>query len=184
MLDEENTEKNLQELFPDTNDDELVDTFENTLQKLLGILNISLEPTKHTYTVYNNKFQNIILPLHFVIELTSITSEYGEVPETEYLFNKELGMIRFKNKELPNYEMLTIIYVTKIPEHYVVNTLYPIVYDMMKYDALPDDQKNISSIHEGNVSIGYDTGSSLYAIINNRINQVKSEITHCSVMII
>lgn len=174
----------LQTLLPDRTSEWIANSFQTQLQVLLGMLNLQLGEVEHTYTLFDSDKQNVVLPLPFTKKLISVYSEDGRIDESYYYFNSDLSMIRFSSEHEYDYKILDIKYVTEVSDDFIINSLYPIVMDMVRFDSLPETEKNLSSIKEGDVSLNFDTGNSLYAMILSRIDNLKLELTHHSAMIV
>lgn len=144
---------------------------------LLSLIGLSLDEEEHTITDIDEKIfddKNYLLPNYPVTEIEYIKVEDKEINPDKYLIDKENGIIRWKDRTIIG-EYLEIKYKTQIKDPSLIGLINTIISDMIYYDLNPATDKNLTSIHEGDVSITYNTSNSTGSRINSNINLLKSK---------
>lgn len=158
----------------DGDDETLMLLLKFKIDELAGLLGVDLLPVEREYVIQRFKSNKIFLNFYPVSSVSEITLNSNILDEDEFVVNKKIGVI-YLNKIMKG--MLCVDYTTKISDKEFENAIKPLVLDMVVYDLINKGNRInegvMSSIHEGDVSISYDTGSSLGNRIYTRIGDLK-----------
>lgn len=154
---------------------DLINYYLNRIQSYTGIdLNIQ---TYH-YTITNKKnIKTIVLPLYNIFDVDQVHVDYKLYDDSKYFVDNKNGVIFFK-QPLSYCEHIHVKYLVKADENLISSILTPLVADMI-IDGMENNDDNeiggeISSIHEGGVSISFKANSSLQDSINKRLDKLAS----------
>lgn len=152
---------------------------------LITEIGISLDPEDHKEINLYNDFEADYYVCEYCniksINQIKITTESEEiiVKDNDYSVDLDGGIIRFHRA----YDdgTIEVDYTTAIPESYK-NTFELLLTDMLLYNLTPEYRNGVTSVHEGDVSISYDTNNTLGASIKQRINSLKSSFGNKATM--
>lgn len=153
---------------------DLVNYYLNRIQSYTGL---DLNVQTYHYTITNKRnVRKIILPLYNIFDVDQVHVDYELYDDSKYFVDNKNGVIFFK-KPLGYAEHIHVKYLVKIDEHIVSTVLTPLVADMIIDDNENGDNGlayggEISSIHEGGVSISFKSSSSLNDSIKDRLNKL------------
>ena len=160
------------------NDEELETLINYKISELSGLLGFNITETDESETVYHFKDDRIILTRYPVQSIESVTLNNEELFDCKYMLDNRIGIVYFKKRL---HGLLVVNYVTGLSQEDIVNVIEPLLVDMITYDlknrnnSLGDGV--VSSIREGDVSVNYDTNSSLGNRIYTRIEDLKQRYT-------
>lgn len=164
----------IKEIDFDGDDNALLSILKYKVDELAGLLGVDLLPVEREYVIPRFKSNKIFLNFYPVSSVSEITIDSKIIGEDSFVVNKNIGVI-YLDKIMNG--MLGVDYTTKISDKEFETAIKPLLLDMVVYDLINKGNKInegvMSSIHEGDVSISYDTGSSLGNRIYNRINDLK-----------
>lgn len=128
-------------------------------------------------TFKGNLFESDWYP---IFEVTSFKIDGIELTDDDYVLDENAGIFYLNNN---HNGLLVIEYVHQLSDETIQNQINPLVSDMILYafTALDNNTGDISSIHEAEQSISYDTSNSLGNRIYARINNLKSSFGSCRV---
>jgi len=160
------------------NDDELEIIIQYKLSELAGLLGFNIQETDQSETIYRFKDDRIILTKYPVQSIESVTLDNEELNDSCYILDDNIGIVYFEKRL---HGLLMVNYVTGLSHDDIVNVIEPLLVDMITYDlknrnSSPGDGV-VSSIREGDVSVNYDTNSSLGNRIYTRIEELKQRYT-------
>lgn len=144
----------------------------NIINELIGYTNAPINPTTHKRIIRDFKSDMLELDYYPVKEISNITVGSKTLSNDEYVLDETLGILYF-NSKLSG--LLTCEYVCEVSSDTIDNLINPLVFDMIKYRLTTNFSTNgvMSSVKEGDVSVNYDTSSSLGNLIQSRINNLK-----------
>lgn len=165
-------------------DEELQILIESKLDELEGLIGANIRPRDRTKTI--NNFKGKVLELNFypITQIVDIIVDCHHLNKCDYHVNKDLGIIYFN---CPIQGHVTVQYSTGLDDRDFSFLIIPLIKDMvaytltyedgLKYDNGISGEGRISSLKEGDVSIGfsYDSSLTLGARIYNRIDELKSK---------
>ena len=155
---------------------DLIIYYLNRIQSYTG-LDFNIQ-TYH-YTITNKKnIKKIVLPLYNIFDVDQVHVNYELYDDNKYFVDNKNGVIFFKNP-LGYCEHIHVKYLVKIDDDIVSSILTPLVADMI-IDGIENGGTDsdtgiggeISSIHEGGVSISFKANSSLQDSINKRLDKL------------
>ena len=113
-----------------------------------------------------------------ILNVTSFKIDGVELTENEnYVLDETTGIFYLNNFHTG---MLIIEYTNGLSEEDITSKINPLISDMILYGftSLDNNAGEISSIHEADQSISYDTSNSLGNRIYARIDDLKSTYNH------
>lgn len=161
------------------NDEELNDLVQYYINKVVSLTGVNLDVQTYHYTLTNKRgLDKIVLPLSDIFDVDVIHINYELYDDSNYFVDTHNGVIFFKNP-LGFCEHIHIKYLTKPDDALVSGILTPLIGDMIIDDNSDGDNGmgiggEISSIHEGGVSISFKSSTSLHDSINDRLNKLAS----------
>lgn len=158
----------------DDGDDYLGALLKYKIGELAGLIGVDLLPVDREYFIHKFKSNKIFLNFYPVYSIDEITIGKKDLDDEYYNLNKMIGVIYLDKIYTGS---VNVNYTTRLSDKELVYTIKPLLMDMVMY-AILNKGKGInegvmSSIHEGDVSVSYDTGSSLGNRIYTRINDLK-----------
>lgn len=160
------------------NDDEFDLLVEYKLSEISGLLGFNILESEQSQTVYQFKDDRIVLTNYPVQSIESVTLNNKELSGRCYTLDKKIGVLYFKKKLRG---LLVVNYVAGLSPDDIVNVIEPLLVDMIIYDLSKDKDNpvagTVSGIREGDVSVNYDTNSSLGNRIYTRIDELKQRYT-------
>lgn len=125
----------------------------------------------------SNTFQTDWYP---ICKVNSFKIDNVELTEDDYVLDETTGIFYLNNI---HSGLLVIEYINKVSDEVVQAKINPLLTDMILYGltSLDSNSGNISSIHEAEQSISYDTSNSLGNRIYARIDNLKSSYSSARV---
>lgn len=160
-------------------DEQLKDLIQYNLDKIIGLTGITLDIETYHYTITDKRMvRKIILPLYDIFDVDEVHVDFELLDDSEYFVDNKNGVIFFK-EPIPYAGHIHIKYLTKPDDALASSIITPLVTDMIINDQENGDNDNgiglggeISSIHEGGVSISFKSNSSLQDSINKRLDKL------------
>lgn len=168
----------------DFTDEELEILIEAKLDELEGLVGADIRPHDRQKTIGRFKGKSVQLSFYPVINIADVIVNGYHLNHCDYWVNYDLGVIYFHHRIRGH---VTVYYTTGIPERDFAYLITPLIKDMvaftitysdgLKFDKGISGEGMISSLKEGDVSIGfaYDSSLSLGGRINNRIEELKKK---------
>lgn len=154
--------------------EELEILIEYKTRELQGLIGVNVEETQETQTVRYFNDDRMRLRQYPVQSIESITFKNEELECKHYFLDEKLGIVYFDKKYCG---LISVNYISCISEEEINNTISPLLVDMILYDILNkgNNPNNgiISSVKEGDVSVNYDTSSTLGNRIWSRIEELR-----------
>lgn len=156
-------------------DEDLINLLTLQLMTIQSETGLNLSPVPYTDIELNFNFDSLDYNIkHYPVEkVCKVKVDHTEICPTDYILDNENGRLRFL-KKLDEGEALIVKYTSKESDSFINSKVLPLAYDMLFYALDTSPSKNASSIKENNVSINFDTGNSFVAIINQRLNDLKT----------
>jgi hypothetical protein len=157
-------------------DDEFDLLVKYKLSEISGLLGFNIMGSDESQTVYQFKDDRIVLTKYPVQSIESVTLNNEELFDECYTLDRNIGVVYF-NKKLNG--LLMVNYVTGLSHEDIVNVIEPLLVDMIAYDLTNNNLGDgvVSSIREGDVSVNYDTKSSLGNRVYTRIEELRQRYT-------
>lgn len=155
-------------------DEQLTLLLQNKTDELAGLTNLPILPTNHKEIRQDFEDERYEVDSYPVSSITSLTIGPYTLNETEhYTLDESLGIIYFNR--LWN-GMLVVEYVSCISDDVITQKVNPLLSDMIGYTLLNGFSPvgSVTSMKEGDVSVNYDTSTSLGNLIQSRINDLKN----------
>lgn len=160
-------------------DEELADLIQYNINKIIGLTGVNLDVETYHYTITDKRgLRRVVLPLNDIFDVDEVHVDFELYDDSKYFVDNKNGVIFFKEPIL-YCEHLHIKYLTKPDDNIVSSIITPLVTDMIINDNDGDTDDNgigiggeISSIHEGGVSISFKANSSLQDSINKRLDKL------------
>lgn len=161
----------------DLTDEELINLCEVKLNQLEGLIGININPKVNTIYINNFSSDVIFLDYYPVISIQKLTIDDKELDSNDYNIVLKEGIIYFNHIFKGKIELE---YLAGFTQQEFNSNIQSLLYDIILYTFQKADNQfgEISSITEGNVSISYNSNTSLYTQINNKINSLKNKY-HC-----
>lgn len=175
-------------------DDELEQYISMTQKSMLADLGITLKPVHHTYSVYPNYTEPrkqtrvpVTLPLVNVKNIDEIRiNKKILVDDVDYEFDEMNSIVYLKPRHRHglwywwwhwhwNIALIVKIkYTTQIDDELVLDLLASLLGDLLVFQQLPEMQRNVKSIKEGDVTVSFDNdnGYSLPKVINDKKDNI------------
>lgn len=156
-----------------------ISKYESLLQlqidKIASETGLELNPTAHTDVDFNFNWESQDYNVRYypVYEIHQVRVDNKCICPKDYILDKDTGRLHFL-KKLPKGEALIVEYMSCESDSYFNSKVLPLAYDMLLYSLDESPTKNASSIKEGDLSVNYDTNTSLNAMIINRLNDLKN----------
>lgn len=157
----------------DLTNEQLELLLKNTTNELIGYTNLPVNPVNHK--VIRRDFTDDMFEVDFypIKEISSLKIGSLELPSDKYVVDNELGIIYLESKMSG---MLVLEYVSQLSDEFVENKINPLLTDMISYTLGNKFSPNgvMTSVKEGDVSVNYDSSTSLGTLIQSRIKDLKS----------
>lgn len=163
--------------FPVLTDSEFDNIVKYYTDYITSELGINLGETERTDTnLYAELSSGYYLLQYFpVSSIESITINYLNsekiITEDKYDVDKLDGIIKFH--EYYDDDKIIVKYTTSLTK-YVELKIQSLLFDMLIYCFIPENEKDVTSIHEGDVSINFNSANSLGSKINTEISNLKN----------
>lgn len=145
----------------------------NVINELTGYTNVPITPTNHK-TIHRDWIGDMLeLDYYPVRNITSLKIGSKTLTDDDYVLDESLGILYF-NSHLSG--MLVIEYCCLVSDDVINNFVNPLLFDIIKYRLTTNFSSDgvMSSMKEGDVSVNFDTSSSLGNLIQGRINDLKN----------
>lgn len=161
----------------DLTDEELINLCEVKLNQLEGLIGININPKVNTIYINNFSSDVIFLDYYPVLSIQKLIINDKNLNLDDYMLIPKEGIIYFNHIFNGKIELE---YLVGFTQQEFNSTIKALLYDIILYTFQKADNQfgEISSITEGNVSISYNSNTSLYTQINNKINSLKNRY-HC-----
>lgn len=166
----------------DLDDETLLNLINLKVNELTALTGIPVNPVTRKQII--QKFKGTLFECEWypVSEINSLKIDNKELTiDTDFILDESLGVIYF-NENLNG--LLVIEYTHKVSDDFIKNNINSLISDMALYQLKSNDSNLdgvVSSIHEADQSINYDTNNSLGNRIYTRIGSLKSSFTSCRV---
>ena len=158
---------------------------ETTLQNLIDLkikeiisqTGMPINPISRRDIVRNfngNVFETNWYPIE---SITSFKINNTDIEPDDYMVLDSTGIILFNN---PLQGFLIIDYTQKVKDEDISSRINPLISDMILYYFTVKDNSvgEVSSIHEMDTTVSYNTNNSLGNRIYGRINELKNEYSY------
>lgn len=156
-------------------EDELETLIKYKTSELQGLIGVNIEEKQESQTIRYFNDDRIRLLYYPVQGIESITLKNEEMDCSHYTLDHNLGLVYFD--KIYN-GMITVNYISSMSEDEINNVVSPLLVDMILYDILNKgkDPNNgiVSSVKEGDVSVNYDTSSTLGNRIWARVDELRN----------
>lgn len=146
----------------------------NIVNEIIGYTNAPINEVTHRRVIRDFKSDMLELDYYPVSEISSLQVGSKTLSRDDYILDDTLGILYF-HSILSG--VLSCQYSCQLSEDDIENLIKPLVFDMVKYKLTSNFSTTgaISSVKEGDVSVNYDTSSSLGNLILSRINNLKAK---------
>lgn len=160
----------------DYTDEELDSLINMMINHIQGETGRELTPTTHNDSElhFNTSRGEYNLKHYPVTEIKSIYLDQTFIYPSDYILNKESGIIKFLKPLPPVCECLYVEYTSCESDEWITTYISPLLGDLLVYNLMDDSLKNATSVKEGDVSVNYDSGNSLLALINKRLDRIRT----------
>ena len=163
----------LEGISSELSDEDIKLLLESKITELIGYTNIEINPTNHK-DIHRN-FESNLYEVDFypVQEISDFKIGSKTLTSDDYILDEERGIL-YLHSIMSG--MLVVEYVSGLSEKDINGKIIPLIFDMGKYMLSTNFQNtgSISSMKEADVSVNYDTSTSLGNLILSRINNLKS----------
>ena len=158
--------------YDDFDDSQLELLLNNIKNEIAGYTNAPITPTDHKMIIRGFDDDMVELDYYPVTCISNCKVGSTTLQEKDYFLDETLGILYF-NAALTG--LLIVEYTCCVSDKVLTEVVNPLMFDMIKYRLGTGFSPNgvLSSVKEGDVSVNYDTGSSLGALILGRINDLK-----------
>ncbi len=163
----------LQNVTFDLSDEDLGLLLTNVTNELIGNTNVPITPTNHKSIIRDFKGDLLELDYYPIRSITSLKIGSKTLTNDDYILDDALGIVYFKSNLSG---MLVVEYCCQISDDDISNIVNPLLFDIIQYRLSTNFTTDgvVSSVKEGDVSVNYDTNSSLGSLIQGRIKDLKS----------
>ena len=164
-------------------DEELKRVIQIQLDSLLARLGVSLEPQPHNYTKYNHHPKTPLpLPLDEIVGVDRVIVNGTKLYSHEYFFDELNGIVYItKDYGCCPLSYVHVNYITRLSDIFI-EKLKSLLLDMLLLLLAPtNNDSNIKSIKEGDVTVTYDVGgwqSQLAKAIPLKFDELESMLNH------
>lgn len=157
----------------DYSDDDLELLLTNIVKEIIGYTNAPINPITHKRIIKDFKSDMLELDYYPIKEISSLQIGSKNLSSSDYVLDDTLGILYF-NSELSG--LLSCQYTCQLYDAVIENIINPLLFDMVKYRLTTNFSTNgvMSSVKEGDVSVNYDTSTSLGNLIQSRLNNLKA----------
>ena len=164
-------------------DEELERLIEIQLESLLAQLGVSLEPQIHNYTKYNHHPKTPLpLPLDDIVGVDRVIVNGKKLCSNEYFFDELNGIVYItKNYGCCPLSYVHVNYITRLSDIFL-DKLKSLLLDTILLLLAPNNNNgNIKSIKEGDVTVTYEYGgwqSQIAKTIPLKLDELKDMLNH------
>ena len=172
-VEELKTQLEVQNVTFDLSDEELGLLLTNVTNELIGNTNVPITPVSHKSIIRDFKGDLLELDYYPIQSITSLKIGSKTLTNDDYILDDALGIVYF-HSHLSG--LLVLEYCCQISDDVISNIVNPLLFDIIRYRLTSNFTTTgvVSSVKEGDVSVNYDTNSSLGSLIQGRINDLKS----------
>lgn len=146
----------------------LKDSIKHRISAHVGV---PITPTSFTQVEKKFHGDSLIVDNYPVREIHSIIIDDEKLNDNDYTLDKDAGLIYFKKH---HQGFLVLKYICCISDEQMLMYIDPLVEEILEYDLDVGWTKNASSIKEGDVQINLDTSIGKGALIQNKLDDLKS----------
>ncbi|MBX7076660.1 MAG: hypothetical protein K1X33_05040 [Methanobacteriaceae archaeon] len=156
---------------------------DNVLEKLINFYTdyivsyTGIDFDEHEHTVVDTcpifRTNSYLLGFYPVVEIESIELDGNVINESSYKLDKNNGIIYWIDDSIDG-DVLEIVYISQIRDNLILNTFVPLLKDMIYCSLEPNNKGNIVSVKEGDVTVTYDSNSTMSNFIINRLDLLKN----------
>ena len=156
-------------------DEDIINLLKIQFLKIQSETGLDVFPSAHTDVELNFNWdsQDYNIKHYPVQDVFTVKVDNTKIHPKNYIVDKENGRLRFL-KKLDEGEALIVQYTSKESDSFITSKVLPLAYDMLMYELDTSPVKNASSVKENDVSVNFDTGNSVSAIINQRLADLKT----------
>ena len=164
---------NLERITYDYSDEDLELLLTNIVKEIIGYTNAPINAVTHKRIIRDFKSNMLELDYYPVTSISSLQIGSTTLSGTDYVLDEALGILYF-DTELSG--LLLCEYTCKCSDDTIENIINPLVFDIVKYRLTSNFSTTgvMSSVKEGDVSVNYDTSTSLGNLIYGRMNNLKA----------
>lgn len=166
----------------DYSKEDLIAMLELAASNLSSQTGVDILPVTRSDLLINPTFDSQYYMLgHYPVEkIEEILVNNIAISENDYTLDKNLGIIYFN--KVPSGEKVEIKYISKISDSYFESNMKTLLMDVLLYDLDDSFNKGATSVKEGDVSINYDTTTSLGATIVKRIEDIRNNFIRAAIL--
>lgn len=158
-------------LSTDYSEKELKELKESIKKRISSHIGVPVTPTSFKQIDANFHGKELIIDNYPVKSINLITINHHIIKKEDYVLDADAGIIYFKHK---NHGFLIVEYICCISDEQMMMYIDPLVDEILEYDLDTGWTKNASSIKEGDVQINLDTSIGKGALIQNKLDDLKS----------
>lgn len=145
----------------------------NIIKEIIGYTNAPINPVNHKRIIKDFRSDRLELDYYPVATIQSLQVGSKTLASTDYVLDESLGILYF-DTELSG--LLLCEYTCKCSDDTIENIINPLVFDIVKYRLTSNFSTAgvMSAVKEGDVSVNYDTSTSLGNLIYGRMNNLKA----------
>lgn len=150
------------------------------ISEITALTGLAVNPVTRKQIIKN--FNNDVFETDWypINRICSFKIDGVDITSDDYVLDENSGIIYFN---VIRNGLLVIEYINKLSDEVITAKINPLISDMVLYGftSPTNGEGEISSIHEAEQSISYDTSNSLGNRIYARINGLKSSYSSCRV---
>ena len=152
-------------------EDELNQLKTSIKHRISAHVGVPITPTSFTQVEKKFNGDSLIVDNYPVREIHSIKIGNEKLNNKDYTLDKDAGLIYFKRHY---HGFLVLKYICCISDEQMLMYINPLVDEILEYDLDVGWTKNASSIKEGDVQINLDTSIGKGALIQKKLDDLKS----------
>lgn len=154
-------------------DEDLELLLTNTINEIIGYTNLPINPISHKQIVRNFNSTLFELDYYPIKEISSLRIGSKILSDDDYILDDTLGILYFNTK---GSGLLVVEYVSQLSNEFLSVNVTPLIVDIIRYRLSNDFSVDgvRTSIKEGDVSVNFDSSSSLGNLIQGRIANLKN----------
>lgn len=157
----------------DLSEDELSELMSIAESQIIAATGLNIKPRNYKMIEeYNGTDTTILLDFFPVLSVDSFTIADTEINHDDYVLDAECGVVYLKN--IYDTGFMDISYNVGFTDEQYQALIEPLVNLMVEYACDTGWDKDASSIHEGDVSISYDTSLGKGALIQQGLDNLRA----------
>lgn len=158
----------------DISDEDLTLLLNNAIAEVMGYTNAPINPKNSKIIIRGFESDMLELDYYPISSITSVQIGSKTLTSDDYILDDNLGILYF-NSIMSG--LLVVEYVYQVSDDTITNFINPLLSDILKYKFINGFKTDgvMSSVKEGDVSVNYDTSTSLGNLIYSRMNDLKSK---------